>query len=231
MNIIDHIFEPTRLFLVWHSTSDSSIRHRRIVGELFKDADSVSFRYLKGTDDYRNAEKEGFIGFPAFTVHQNGVFEHALDAFMSRLPPRKRADFTKYLAQYALPSDFSGSDLSLLGYTGARLASDGFELCPDFSDASEPVDIVLEVNGAQYNFIEKLTIAEGSPVQFEPEPDNEFDSDAIAIHTTRGKIGYVSRGLNRSLKGLLTRAKVDGKILRSSMRNGRLQLLVLVACR
>ena len=231
MNIIDHIFEPARLFLVWHSNCEGATRHRRIVGELYKESGSIFFKYLKNTDDYRTAEKEGFIGFPAFTTRSSDIFEDAIDAFMSRLPPRKRADFKKYLAQYALPSDFAGSDLSLLGYTGARLASDSFELCPDFSDAVQPVDLVLEVSGVNYNFPNSEIIPEGSPTQFVLEPENIYDSNAISIHANGKKLGYVSRAINKGFKKMLDRCEVSGRVLRSSIRQDKHQILILVTCR
>lgn len=231
MNIIDHIFEPSRLFLVWHCASEGVDHHRRIVGELYRTENSVSFQYLKDTEDYVKAEEEGFIGFPAFTMRGHEKFENAIGAFMSRLPPRKRADFAKYLAQYALPANFSGSDLSLLGYTGARLASDSFELCPDFSDASEPVDLVLEVSGTQYNMEKETALIENEPVQFKLEPDNIYDPDAIAIHAKSGKLGYVSRAMNKSFKSLLQRCNVSGSVLKFSQQQHRLQVLVLASFR
>lgn len=231
MNIIDHIFEPTRLFLVWHSSKDGAPRHRRVVGELYKAHNSIYFRYLKNTDDYSAAEKEGFIGFPAFTTRTSDTFENAIDAFMSRLPPRKRADFSKYLAQYELPSNFSGSDLSLLSYTGARLASDSFELCPDLSDAKQPVDLVLEVSGANHNLGDAGELLENCPIQFIREPENKYDPNAIAIHLGIRKLGYVSRAINKGFHDLLGRCQVNGNILRSGIRQGKLQILVLVTCR
>lgn len=231
MNIIDHIFEPSRLYLVWHCTTEGNPHHRRIVGELFKDNDSVSFRYLKDTADYVLAEKEGFIGFPAFTMRGNEKFENAIGVFLTRLPPRKRADFSKYLAQYALPSDFSGTDLALLGYTGARLASDSFELCPDFSDVLHPVDLVLEVSGTQYNMAESMVLTENEPVQFETEPENEHDSNAVAIHAQGGKLGYVSRAMNKSFKLLMDRCTVTGSVLKFNHQQHRLQVMVLANCR
>lgn len=228
MHTIDHVFEPTRLFLVWTSVTEGVARNRRIVGELLKRNDSYLFRYLKDTPDYHAAVNEGFISFPAFTIHGNEWFENALAAFMSRIPPRKRQDFPKYLAQYGLPSNFSGSDFSLLGYTGARLASDSFELCPDLSTASAPIDIVLEVSGTQYNKIfGELT--EGMPINFVREPENTHDKNAIAIVTEFGRIGYVSRALNKGFSELLTHSVVQGSILSTNTINEKIKILVLAA--
>jgi len=228
MHTIDHVFEPSRLFLVWTSTAEGIARNRRIVGELFKSGDSHSFRYLKDTPDYHAAVNEGFISFPAFTIHGNEIFTNALPAFLSRIPPRKRQDFPKYLAQYGLPGNFRGSDFSLLGYTGARLASDSFELCPDLSTASAPLDLVLEVSGTQYNKVDGEIIV-GMPVQFIQEPENEHDKNAIAIMTKFGRVGYVSRALNKGFCQLLNQSEVKGSVLISDVRNDKVKIMVLAA--
>ena len=152
MSTIENIFEPSRLLLVWHHSQPGAPRHRRVVGELVRQGDDASFRYLKDTEDFQAALEEGFYEFPAFSDKAGGERQSgALDVFMRRLPPRKREDFREYLAQYSLPADFSGSTFSLLGYTGARLASDTFELCPDLSDAEAPLDFVIEASGIQYH--------------------------------------------------------------------------------
>ncbi|WP_439821374.1 HIRAN domain-containing protein [Pseudomonas sp. HLG18] len=226
MHTIDHVFEPTRLFLVWTSTTEGVARNRRIVGELVKKNDHCTFRYLKDTPDYHAAVNEGFIGFPAFTINGNEEFDNALAAFMSRIPPRKRQDFPKYLAQYGLPSSFNGSDFSLLGYTGARLASDSFELSPDLSTASAPIDVVLEVSGTQYNKV-LGDITEGMLVTFVHEPENQHDKNAIAIMTSFGRIGYVSRALNKGFSHLLSQSRVTGTVLSSDLRKEKIKILIL----
>ncbi|MNJ64792.1 HIRAN domain protein [compost metagenome] len=104
-------------------------------------------------------------------------------------------------------------------------------MCPDLSDVHEPVDLVLEVSGTKYNMEDSNILLENSPVQFESEPENNYDHNAIAIHAASGKLGYVSRALNKGFKGLLDRCKVKGTILKSSNRQGKLQVLILVTCR
>lgn len=231
MLIVNHIFEPKRLYLVWHHSGDNSPRHRRVVGELYQDGNSVSFRYLKHSDDYKRAEEEGFIGFPAFTLHNNETFKNAIDVFSKRLPPQKRADFGKYLSQYGLPDSFEGSTLALLGYTGARLASDGFELCPDYSDMVAPADLVIEVAGAQYYLPPSDLPPDGDEVNFEFEPDNIHDINAVAILWKGTKIGYIGKSAAAGFAILTNKMKIKGFILKTSLRQDRVQVMILVECR
>lgn len=231
MPIVNHIFEPKRLYLVWHHSGDNSPRHRRIVGELYRDGESASFRYLKHSDDYKLAVEEGFIGFPAFTVHSNEPFKNAIDVFSKRLPPQKRADFGKYLSQYGLPDNFEGTTLALLGYTGARLASDSFELCADYSDMEAPADLVLEVAGAQYYLSLNSLPVEGDRVVFKFEPHNVHDCNAIAIIWQDTKIGYISKSVAPGLSTTIKTMQVNGFILKTSLRQERIQIMVLAECR
>ena len=68
---------------------------------------------------------------------------------MRRLPPRNREDFADYLQVHGLSAPFELSDVALLGYTGARLPSDGFALVPEFPEDIRPCDYVMEVTGAR----------------------------------------------------------------------------------
>lgn len=227
---INHIFEPSRLYLVWHHRGDDTPRHRRIIGELYKHDDSVKFRYLTDSVDYQEAVKEGFIGFPAFTKSSE-TFDDALDAFMTRLPPRKRADFGKYLSQYGLPADFNGSDMALLGYTGARLASDSFELCPDYSDVTKPADLITELSGVQYHVTPDNVPLPGDPVSFTPESDNPHDVNAVAVFCGLNKIGYVNKTTALGFRHILENMNISASILKSGTREAKIKILIMVMCR
>lgn len=232
MENIDYIFEPSRLLVVWHQSHADKPRHRRVIGELARVVDNAEFRYLRGTPDFELALAEGFLGFPAFPLKGGPeLYKDCLDVFVRRLPPRKREDFKEYLAQYNLPSNFNGSDFALLGYTGARLASDAFELCPDFSNAQAPLDIVIEVSGAQYHAKDIKSVREGAAISFQPEPDNPFDPHAIMIKLEGSKIGYVNKAIAPGFARLLKSGTVEGVILKNVERKNVVILLVLVRYR
>lgn len=232
MNRIKYIFEPTRLYLVWHHSGADSPRHRRTVGELVKQGDTVAFKYLKKGKDFQLAREEGFLGFPAFALTSTEkVHTDALDAFLTRLPPRRRADFKKYLDQYGLPADFDGSDMSLLGYTGARLASDSFELCPDYSDVEVPADLIIELSGARHHVQPGAEPQVGDSVDFFPEPENPYDTEAVAAICQGNKAGYVNKSMSKGFRKALESMSIKGEILKSEAGRDKMQILVLVACR
>lgn len=229
MNAIEHIFEPTRLLLVWHHSNSEAPRSRRVVGELVRHGEDAAFRYLKGTDDFRLALEEGFHEFPAFADAKNEESKlGALDVFVRRLPPRKREDFQEYLTQYNLPTDFAGSSFALLAYTGARLPSDTFELCPDLSDARAPLDLVIEVAGINHHIDSDTYIPESAVVVFEKDPENIHDPSAVKVIHEGKHIGFINKALAPSFSKLMDSGVVSGSVIRFSKNKGKPRLLVLV---
>lgn len=195
MNRIEHLLEPTRLWLIWQPGElNSKQRRRHIIGEIVRAEEDIWLRYLTDSEDFKEAQKAGFLGYPAFKLGESEHKVGVLDAFMRRLPPRKRDDFQEYLERYRLPADFAGSDMALLGYTGAKLPGDGFEIYADLSEASVPFEIVIEVAG--FRHISVYTTSElsiGEEIEFVPDPQNSHDDKAIAICKNGKKLGFVSR--------------------------------------
>ncbi|WXL27735.1 HIRAN domain-containing protein [Ectopseudomonas mendocina] len=228
MSVIEHIYEPSRLLLVWHHSDETKPRHRRVVGELIRKGDDAFFRYLKGTVDFEAALNEGFHEFPAFEDGKAESQPRALDVFLRRIPPRKREDFNEYLGQYNLPENFSGSPFSLLGYTGARLASDTFELCPDFTDAKAPLDFIIELSGAHHYVKPQNNIAEGDAVEFVLDENNEHDENAIKVEHNNVVIGYINKAMTPGFKKLLNEGTVKGTILKKYLFKSKIGIILLV---
>lgn len=232
MNIIEHIYDPSRLLLVWHHSMPDKPRYNRVVGEILKDADEVSFKYLQNTDDYAEAKKEGFSGFPAFSAHKEQVFsEGVIDIFTRRLPSRKREDFSSYLKQYNLPNDFSGSDFSLLAYTGARLTNDKFEIIPDLADAESPIDFIVKASGTHYYQDAVSACKEGDKILFELEPSNIFDTTAVKIICNNVQIGYINKAQSSGFTKLFNKGKLHASLMKLSINESKPTALILVKFR
>lgn len=197
MNQIEHIIEPNRLLLVWRGQTGNSPQ-RRTVAEIIRPAGNApaTLRYLDQSSDFLQARSEGFIGYPAFPFKQIEHTVGVLDSFVRRLPPRKRDDFADYLRQHRIPEREQFSDMALLGYTNAKLPSDGFEIYPDWADARPPFEVVIEVAGFRYqSAVKSDDLYIGDPVTIKAEPTNSHDHQAVAIFLGGSKIGYVARAL------------------------------------
>lgn len=195
MKYIEHLIEPNRLLLSWQA-QESKNRSRYVIGELVRDGEKVVLRYFEDTADYSNAVEHGFTGHPAFQIKKSSTFDsQVVEAFVRRLPPRNRSDFYRYLEIRGINPDSEFSDFALLGYTGAKLPDDGFELVHPFENISEPFELITEVAGFRHESeIEKDSVNIGSTVDFVPEPDNSHDKRAVRIELDGKKLGYVDRG-------------------------------------
>jgi hypothetical protein len=215
MNILTHIIEPRRLLLTWQPADlNAPSRTRRVVGEIFIDSDGQAiFRYLYDTPDYVEAVNAGFQGFPAFGDKQGEIRQGVIETLMRRLPPRNREDFSDYLAQHRLPFPFNYSNLALLGYTGARLPSDGFALVPDFPLNAAPCDLLIEVAGLRHVYLDGLkNIHIGDAVTFEIEDNNPVDAGAVAVIHQGNRIGYINRVLKDTFSTWLQSRQVEATV-------------------
>lgn len=222
--LIEHIVEPSRLLLLWQGPEGSS-RVRHVVGELTPSETGLALRYAVDSPDLQAAKRDGFRGHPAFTdldkTHVTGV----LEAFLRRIPPRSRQDFGDYLRQQRLPLNTSLSDFALLGYSGARLPSDGFSVVHTFEGYDEQFEFITEVAGFRHQApmfnVNASDLPLGDMVSFRREPENVADPGAIAVIWRGKRIGYVMRGLNRYFGDWLSDRSVSAHIARLNGRPER----------
>lgn len=215
--LIEHLVEPQRLLLYWQAR-ESKMRSRYLVGELVKRDDKVVLVYDLDSPELAEAKLLGFRGYPAFPMRQAEHNHQVLEAFTRRLPPRSRRDFGRYLELRAIPVDANVSDFALLGYSGAKLPNDGFELVHPFDNPPEAFEVLIEIAGFRHESQLDITDLQiGCSVQFVPEPENPVDTAAIRIESAGRKLGYVPRGhldmLHRMLK---EGAILEGEVFRTN---------------
>ena len=236
MNRLRYIMEPQSLLLTWQPVDESSpTRTRRVVASVRRsqaNSREWEFEYLIGTEDWDAAVEAGFKGHPAFkwtgahTIFRSGV----RDTLIRRLPPLNREDFPEFLALHRLPEPFHYSEMALLGYTGAKLPSDGFSLAPQFSQSSQPCEYVLEVAGARHVFAgDLMDIRIGDPVELRLEPLNPVDEDAIALYHHEVKLGYVNRAMRSTFLNWLEHGQLEGAIERLNGKPERPLIYVRIA--
>ena len=92
------------------------------------------------------------------------------------------------------------TDFTLLGYSDAKLPSDGFTIVNPFSNTVPPFEFLADIQGCRFNLknMPYKEIEIGMKITFEPEADNQQDSDAVIAMINGQKIGYLCRGLNDS---------------------------------
>jgi hypothetical protein len=154
--------------------------------------------YLHGTPDYLRAKDKGFDEYPG--LPDNNKNNNVLSVFTRRLPPRYRTDFDKFLEAIRIRPGTVISDFALLGYAGGKLPGDDFTLIHPFDQAEPPFELLLLVTGYRYyqqeNPYDKIQV--GMSAQFEFEPTNQHDPNAVRIQipdVSMDTAGYVCRGL------------------------------------
>ncbi|WP_280547034.1 HIRAN domain-containing protein [Halomonas sp. 11-S5] len=213
---IEHLVEPQRLLLYWQAR-ESKKRSRYRVGQLVMKGGQIVLQYDHGPE-MAEARKMGFEGYPAFPLKQVEHSHQVIEAFKRRLPPRSRGDFSRYLELRAIPSDAEISDFALLGYSGAKLPNDGFELVHPFDDPPEAFEVLVEIAGFRHEAeLNAAELSEGDPVQFVPEPENSVEAQAIRMESAGHKLGYVPRGHLDMLHRMLDRgAELEGEVFRTN---------------
>jgi hypothetical protein len=198
LRYIEHIIEPGRLLLSWQAPLGGG---RYIVAELCRrgHGNEANLVYLLNTTDYAESRAVGFPGdYPGFPPDKEHV--NVLAAFMRRLPPRHRGDFSQFLDAIRIPSGEKISDFALLGYAGARLPGDDFSIIHPFDDATPPFEFLLLVAGYRYHQenVPRDSLKPGMAARFEFEPNNPNDPDAVRVvipRVSEHTAGYVCRGL------------------------------------
>jgi len=229
VRFIEHLVEPQRLLLYWQAR-ESKNRSRYRVGQLVMKGGQVVLQYDRGPG-MEAARQMGFEGYPAFPLKQVEHSHQVMEAFMRRLPPRSRGDFNHYLELRAIPAGSEISDFALLGYSGAKLPNDGFELIHPFDEPPEAFELLLEVAGFRHESeVENGELNEGDAIRFVLEPDNDHDSHAIRVEWQSHKLGYVPRGHLEMLHRMLGQgARLKGVIFRINGTDDRPLVYVLTS--
>lgn len=231
--------EPTRLIVAWQAPDEFKYRTRFAVGELTCDegkvclryfGDSPEFEHLNPGKNYATMLSYGYNGYPGFdpdkSTHHTGV----LEAFMRRLPPRSRADFEAYERHLRVRPGTRLSDFALLGLSEAYLPSDGFSVVDPLDPNVTERQIVIEVAGYRYYATKEGAILPevGDSVAIEPELDNEFDDQAVAIRFAGQKIGNINRLQAETFRTWAATRRIEAIVDRLNGRPERPRLFVFV---
>ena len=214
INLIKHIIEPEELYLLWQAPN----RRNFIVAKIYKDD---RFVYLQDDEDYKEALKQGFEGYPAFSTKKKEYKSNIIATFITRCPPRYRSDLNIYFRAIRVPFDEykdkeKFSDFALLAYSAAKIPDDPFMIINPFSNIEPPFELMIEVAGFRYQDLEIEDFKIGQKAVFEKEYNNSYDANAVKIKVEGKKIGYVMKGLNKTIgfwidKGYKIKSVVERK--------------------
>lgn len=232
MNFIEHIIEPNHLILAWQAAEGSGNRTRRFVGHLLRnDTEEIEFKYSLGSSDLEAAKKKGFTCYPAFRKLEKVYRKGVLDTFLRRIPPRKRSDIDKYFEMFRFRPGVDISDFALLGYSGAKLPSDGFSIIHPFDGVDGPCELLVEIAGFRHHAGMDMGIEIGAEITFQPEPENEYDEKAIKILSNGVKVGYVPKGQTDAFHHWIQNHQLSAVVEKTNGRPERPVIMIFVKVR
>ncbi|MGB3650341.1 MAG: HIRAN domain-containing protein [Rivularia sp. (in: cyanobacteria)] len=194
----------TILFLAWQ---DPNTREWFPVGRLTYDGEEYQFVYVKGVESAQ--AKCGFTGLYSFPDF-NKVYKSELifPLFSNRIMRRSRPDYKNYIERLNI-HERDDEPINLLARSGGKKATDTLEVfpCPT-KDENGLYEIKFFARGLRYfpsDSIGKiLKLEKGELLHLKPEPENEYDSNALILHTEDNhKVGYCPRYLNKDFFNLL----------------------------
>ncbi len=214
--MIENIIEPIKLLFIWKDEKGNKYKVGEIIKKNKEEADLI---YSETEEDFINAKKKGFNGYPSFPLSQIR-WENVMSTFSRRIMQRKRPDFNKWLEFNKIPSSLNENitDFALLGYTGGILPSDNFMFIHPFEVSNKNYEFVTEVAGIRHRKdIDLNNLRENDSVSFIPEPNNPNDKYSVKIIVGNLHIGYINRCFAQRFNEILQNNKVAAFI---SKKNG-----------
>lgn len=173
--------------LVWRSGKS----HSRIPVAIVKsNVFGTTFKYLK--DGVEQAKKEGFVCFPDFPDTMEVHSTNVLKVLSLRINDSERSDIQDYYKFWEVPKAAQKDTYRLLSYTQGILPTDNFEFLAEYYGV-KGVRFVSELTGLSENQLENDRICEGDELEWKLEPENRYDSKAVALYKKGQILGYVKR--------------------------------------
>lgn len=197
------------LEVVW---KDLRTRQRFVVGELTK-GNNYTFKYK--LDNIGKACEKGFKGIVAFPdFNREYTNTVVFPAFGTRLPDEKRKDIKIILNKHNL-DEYDA--FTLLAKSGGRSPIDTLEFIEPIALSEAKKDSVTReffVAGVRHcdlcddkvdnKCTIKVPLEKEEVLRLQPESENKFDPDAVAVYKDNYKIGYIpvfySKAVNQAIQ-------------------------------
>lgn len=233
MRIIEHIIEPSRLLVIWQPDPKGTGK-RYVVGEVQAADDGLSLQYYDN-EETRKAVEYGFSGMFAQPYEAGKIYHDGVqDTLAKRLPARTRADYSDFLCSFCLDESIveNASLLALLGYTGGKLAGDGFSFAHTFENATAPFELTFEIAGFRHcdgmKEYEDTSLLLNANVDLIADDHNEHDPSAVQVAYQGICLGYIPHGQAETMRRIMASFIFTAEIVRVNGTKDRPRILVFV---
>lgn len=150
----------------------------------------TTFKYIK--EGIKKAKLNGFECYSDFPDLDKTYDTNVLKVFSQRINNSDRTDIQKYYNFWEIPDRHKKDIFYLLAYTEGLLPTDNFEFLVEFYGV-KGIKIVSEITGFTENPLKTGTLKEGDLLNWECEPNNQYDNKAVILLKGKDKIGYVKK--------------------------------------
>lgn len=194
------------LLVVWQDEISRSYYH---IGTLsyYNGVYKFSYTSMDGKKGLGEAFRSGYMIHPAFPDTTKAYYSETLfSAFDRRIPSSDRKDYREILTDLGLGK--YASKMDILSATRGRLASDTYSFEQPLSlDDKNNLRSSFFIHGMRHQELPddwSTWVREKSTFDLVQEPDNEFDSFAIAVYAKNGKrIGYIPTFYSNDISSLI----------------------------
>jgi hypothetical protein len=150
----------------------------------------TTFEYIP--DGVKKVKEKGFTCYSDFPDLNKKYNANVLNIFSQRINNSDRTDIQKYYDFWEVPSVYKKDIFYLLAYTQGLLPTDNFEFLAEFYSIKN-LKFVSEITGLSEYSLETGTLHEGEVLTWKPEPQNKYDSKAVALYKDEKIIGHVKK--------------------------------------
>ncbi|MBQ8781236.1 MAG: HipA N-terminal domain-containing protein [Oscillospiraceae bacterium] len=182
-------------------------KHERfMIGTLSYCNEMYIFKYVKNFEELR---QKGFCEiFPFLDSNQVYSSHKMFSVFSSRLPDAKQIGIEKILKKYNLTSY---DEFELLARSGGRVPRDTLEFIVPIDENTTGI-VKFYIAGVSHCCCKKdislnINIPINSLLQFQLEPQNQYDTNAIFLTYNNNKIGYIPKYYSEGFTKIIKKGK------------------------
>lgn len=184
--------EFDKIHVVWRKGTGG---RRHSVGILQKSPDGRhTFEY--SSDVEKLQKTEGFTPYTEFQDLHKVYNGNVAEIFGQRLIKTDRPDIASFLKFWEVDAEKADDKFYLLGKTQGLVATDNFEFLAEYK-LTPDTHFLTELAGLSSAKIERGVLQIGDKLQFQKEPENEHDCDAIKVFKDNMAIGYIKKYHNK----------------------------------
>ncbi len=163
---------------------------RRIIIGIIRNNATKGMRFSYIKEGVQEAQKYGFTSYDGFPDLDKEYSENVVNIFGQRIMRTDRNDIDDFFDFWQVDKKHKANNFYMLAYTQGLLPTDNFEFLADFQPV-KGLTFITEISGLSHMKLPPDTLVVGDKLEYDLEPDNERDGDAVMLSKDEKHLGYV----------------------------------------